>query len=251
MFLPERTASESTTQRVHGARGGMLAPMVPSPVGEPVEGGPARAPERRPLAGRYVSLGPVEPAAHAEALWRAAHDGSAESAEVWTYMPYGPFEDADRMRAWLEEVASSEDPLFMTVTGGDGPIGMASFLNCDLAMRRIEIGHIWYAPRAQRSEANTEATYLMLREAFDQLGHRRVEWKCDALNERSRAAALRLGLTFEGVFRQHMVVKGRNRDTAWFSMLDREWPPAREAFERWLAADGGGRPALESLRSPG
>ena len=141
----------------------MLTSMALSPIGEPVEGGPARAPERRPLAGHYISLQPVDPAADAEALWRAAHDGSAESAEVWTYMPYGPFEDADRMRTWLEEVAPSEDPLFLVVTGAEGPIGMASFLNCDVAMRRIEIGHIWYAPRAQRSEANTEATYLMLR----------------------------------------------------------------------------------------
>jgi RimJ/RimL family protein N-acetyltransferase len=225
--------------------------MPSLPVGEPVEDGPARLPERRPLAGRYVSLESVDPTGHGEALWRAAHDGSAEAIDLWTYMPYGPFEDAGRMRAWLEEVAPSQDPLFLTVMSEEGPVGMASFLNVDAAMRRIEIGHIWYAPRAQRSEANTETTYLMLREAFDRLGHRRVEWKCDALNERSRVAALRLGFTFEGVFRQHMVVKGRNRDTAWFSMLDREWPKAREAFERWLAADREDRPPLGSLRSPG
>lgn len=220
------------------------------PVGEPVEGAPARPPERRPLLGRYVSLEPVEPVAHGDALWRAAHDGSEEATAMWTYMPYGPFEDADRMRAWLEEVAPSGDPLFLTVADDEGPLGMASFLNVDASMRRIEIGHIWYAPRAQRSEANTEAAYLMLREAFERLGHRRVEWKCDALNERSRVAALRLGFTFEGVFRQHMVVKGRNRDTAWFSMLDGEWPAAREAFERWLASEREGRPPLASLRSP-
>jgi RimJ/RimL family protein N-acetyltransferase len=228
----------------------MLDPMPSLPVGELVGGDPARAPERRPLAGRYVSLQPVDPAAHSEALWQAAHDGSAEANEVWTYMPYGPFEDADRMRVWLEEVAPSKDPLFLAVSNDEGPVGMASFLNCEVAMRRIEIGHIWYSPRAQRSEANTEGTYLMLREAFDRLGHRRVEWKCDALNERSRAAAVRLGFTFEGVFRQHMVVKGRNRDTAWFSMVDREWPAAREAFERWLAADRDDRPSLASLRPP-
>lgn len=225
--------------------------MPSLPVGEPVEDGTARVPERRALPGRYVSLEPLDPAVHGEALWRAAHDGSAQAIELWTYMPYGPFEDAERMRAWLEEVVPSQDPLFLTVTGEEGPVGMASFLNADAAMRRIEIGHIWYAPRAQRSEANTEATFLMLREAFDRLGHRRVEWKCDALNERSRVAALRLGFTFEGVFRQHMVVKGRNRDTAWFSMLDREWPKARDAFERWLAADREDRPPLESLRSSG
>jgi RimJ/RimL family protein N-acetyltransferase len=205
-------------------------------------------PGLRPLVGRYVSLVPVDPGAHGESLWRAAHDGSEEATAMWTYMPYGPFDDAARMRTWLEEVAPSTDPLFLAVTGNEGPIGMASFLNADAAMRRIEIGHIWYAPKAQRSEANTESAYLMLREAFERLGHRRVEWKCDALNERSRVAALRLGFTFEGVFRQHMVVKGRNRDTAWFSMLDREWPAAREAFERWLAAEREGRPSLASLR---
>jgi RimJ/RimL family protein N-acetyltransferase len=221
--------------------------MEPLAVGEPVEGGPARPPERRRLEGRYVALEPVDPAVDADALWRAANDGSVEAAQMWTYLPYGPFEDVGEMRARLEEIAPSEDPLFLTVIGTNGPVGMASFMNADIAMRRIEIGHIWYAPGAQRSEANTEASYLMLREAFDRLGHRRVEWKCDALNERSRAAALRLGFTFEGVFRQHMIVKGRNRDTAWYSMLDREWPSAREAFERWLSADPGDRPPLASL----
>jgi RimJ/RimL family protein N-acetyltransferase len=121
-------------------------------------------------------------------------------------------------------------------------------MNVDLTMRHLELGNIWYGPSAQRTEANTEVTFLMLEEAFERLGHRRVEWKCDALNARSRAAALRLGFTFEGVFRQHMVIKGRNRDTAWFAMLDHEWPAARAAFERWLAADPGARPSLQSLR---
>jgi RimJ/RimL family protein N-acetyltransferase len=114
--------------------------------------------------------------------------------------------------------------------------------------RRLEIGHIWYAPSAQRTEANTEAAYLMLREAFDQFGYRRVEWKCDALNGRSRAAALRLGFTFEGVFRKHMIVGGRSRDSAWFSLLDMEWRAARDALERWLDADPERRPPLASLR---
>jgi len=225
--------------------------MDPPPVGEPVEGGPARRPERRRLEGRYVALEPVLPAAHAEALWRAGHDGNVEAPATWTYMPYGPFRDAREMGAWLEEIASSEDPLFLVVVGQDGPVGMASFLNADVEMRRIELGHIWYGPRAQRTEANTEVAYLMLRESFERLGNRRVEWKCDALNERSRAAALRLGFTFEGVFRHHMVVKGRNRDTAWFSMLEEEWPAAREAFERWLAATPDERPPLASLRERG
>ena len=163
-------------------------------------------------------------------------------------MPYGPFADADEMRGWLGAIAGSDDPLFLAVTGPHGPCGMASFLNADTAMRHVEIGHIWYAPSAQRTEANTEVAFLMLEEAFERLGHRRVEWKCDALNERSRTAALRLGFTFEGVFRQHMVIKGRNRDTAWFAMLDHEWPSAREAFQGWLSADPADRPPLASLR---
>jgi RimJ/RimL family protein N-acetyltransferase len=218
------------------------------PVGPSVAGAPGRLPVRRALRGRFVSLEPVDAGAHADALWRAAHDGSEEAARLWVYMPYGPFTDPSEMRSWIASLESSRDPLFLAVVGPGGPIGMASFLNADPAMRRIELGHIWYAPSAQRTEANTEAAYLMLRESIERLGHRRVEWKCDALNERSRAAALRLGFTFEGVFRQHMIVKGRNRDTAWFSMLDGEWPAARAAFERWLAAERELRPPLASLR---
>ena len=150
-------------------------------------------------------------------------------------------------------IAASTDPMFFTVLAGTErvPVGMASYLNVDTAMRHIELGHIWYAPRAQRSEANTETAYLMMREAFDELGYRRVEWKCDALNARSRAAALRLGFTFEGVFRRHMIVKGRNRDTAWFSVTDAEWPRVRSALERWLASEPGARSSLASLREGG
>lgn len=218
-------------------------------VGETVEGGPARAPGRETIQGRYVALRPVEPVTDADPLWRVAHDGSAEASLLWTYMPYGPFADVDEMRGWLEGVGRSEDPLFLTVSSHErGPVGMAAFLNVDLSHRRLEIGHIWFAPSAQRTEANTEVAFLMLREAFEVLGHRRVEWKCDALNERSRAAALRLGFAFEGVFRRHMVVKGRNRDTAWFSMIDEEWPARRRAFERWLSADPGGRGSLAAMR---
>ena len=219
------------------------------PVGEPVDDRPARAAERRVLGGRYVALRPVDPAADAEPLWAASHDGSDTASLVWTYLSYGPFEQDGGMREWLRECAPSDDPLFLTVLSHeDGPVGMAAFMNIDVAHRRLELGHIWYAPLAQRTEANTEATYLMLREAFERLGHRRVEWKCDALNERSRAAALRLGFTFEGVFRRHMIVRGRNRDSAWFSMTDDEWPAARAAFEAWLAAEADDRRSLASLR---
>jgi RimJ/RimL family protein N-acetyltransferase len=218
------------------------------PVGEPVDARPAHPPERRPLEGRFVRVRPLDPEEDAEALWNVSHDGSAQADRLWTYM-YDPFADRAAMRAWLEGCAASSDPLFMTVESrGGGPVGMAAFMNIVPEHRRLEIGHIWFAPSAQRTEANTEAAYLMMREAFDELGHRRVEWKCDALNERSRVAALRLGFTFEGVFRKHMIVRGRSRDSAWFSLIDTEWPPAKDSFERWLASEREGRPSLASLR---
>ena len=219
------------------------------PIGEPVEDRSARAPGREPLEGRYVSLVPLDADAHAEPLWRASHDGSAEAAGMWTYLGYGPFADPSQMHAWLASIESSDDPLFLTVVTRAGePAGVVSFMSVDTAMRRIELGHIWYVPSAQRTEANTEVAYLMMREAFDAWGYRRVEWKCDALNARSRAAALRLGFTFEGVFRHHMIVKGRNRDTAWYSVTDAEWPAVREALERWLETPPGERPSLGTLR---
>ncbi len=218
------------------------------PVGEPVDAGTARRPLRRALEGRFVQVRPLDPEADAEALWDVSHDGTAQADRLWTYM-YDPFADRAAMRAWLDGCAASSDPLFMTVQSrGGGPVGMAAFMNVVPEHRRLEIGHIWYAPSAQRTEANTEAAYLMIREAFDGLGNRRVEWKCDALNERSRAAATRLGFTFEGVFRKHMIVRGRSRDSAWYSLLDTEWPAARDALERWLEADAGRRPPLVSLR---
>jgi len=223
--------------------------VVELPVGAQVSGGEAGRPGRSVRAGRHVTLTPIDPEAHVDALFRASHDGSSEGERVWTYLPYGPFADVEEMGAWAESIRASDDPLFLTVLAGDRPVGVVSFMSIEPEMRRLEIGHIWYAPSAQRTEANTEAVYLMLREAFDELGHRRVEWKCDALNARSRAAAERLGFTFEGIFRQHKIVKGRNRDTAWYSMIDREWPRAREAFEAWLPAPPEARPPLASLRS--
>ena len=139
------------------------------------------------------------------------------------------------MRVWLDSLPGSEDPLFFAVVRDGSPVGMTSYLNIDPAMRRLELGHIWFGPRAQRTEANTESAFLILDQAFDQ-GYRRAEWKCDAYNARSRVAAERLGFTFEGVFRRHMIVKGRNRDTAWFSIVDAEWPAVRERLASWLEA---------------
>jgi RimJ/RimL family protein N-acetyltransferase len=207
-------------------------------------------PTRGALHGAAVTLRPLAPADDLAALYAASHgDPAAES--LWTWMPYGPFANRDAMGAWLEECAASRDPAFRTVvdrTSGR-PIGMVSYLNITADHRRLELGHIWYIPSAHRTRANTETIRLLLGEAFDRLGCRRVEWKCDALNTRSRAAALRLGFRFEGVFRQHMIVKGRNRDTAWFALMDRDWPAVRDHMERWLSAEGS-RLSLTTLNRP-
>jgi RimJ/RimL family protein N-acetyltransferase len=214
------------------------------PVGPVVDGAAALVPGAVPITGRWVSLAPPSRAL-AGVLYPATH-GAPEAEAVWTYMPYGPFADEAAMGEWLDDLAGSVDPRFFAVTLEGAPVGVVSYLNAATNDRRIEIGHIWYVPAAQRTRANTEAAYLLLRRAFDELGNRRVEWKCDALNARSRAAAERLGFTFEGIFRQHMIVKGRNRDTAWFSMLDAEWPRVRAAMETWFDADPGAR-SLGSL----
>jgi RimJ/RimL family protein N-acetyltransferase len=215
------------------------------PVGPPVPAGPGVSVPVDTLTGTRVSLRRPEPAADAAALYPATH-GSAALEAVWTYMGYGPWPDEESMREWIDIVAASRDAKWYTVTGRAGePIGMAAFLNHSPADRRIEVGHIWYAPTAQRTTANSEAFLLMGAHAFGTLGCRRLEWKCDALNARSRHVAARLGFTFEGVFRRHMIVKGRNRDTAWYSIIDEEWPVVEAALRSWLYAeprDERGRP---------
>ena len=206
------------------------------PVGAPVSEIEVIPPPRRPLRGSFVTLEPIDPDRHADGLFSVGH-GSATAGAVWTYLPYGPFADLEAMRTWLVTLPDSNDPLFFAVIRDGSPVGMTSFLNIDTSMRRLELGHIWFGPAAQRTEANTEAAFLMLDWAFD-AGYRRAEWKCDALNARSRAAAERLGFTFEGVFRRHMITKGRNRDTAWFSVVDAEWSDVRARLTAWLAAHG-------------
>ena len=201
------------------------------------EATPAQAgrPGKGPLTGQFVALRPLDPARDAAVLWPKTN-GDAHREAVWAYMSYGPFADVSALQAQMQSWAASLDPLWFTVVdkATDTPVGVVSFLNIKTDMRTIELGHIWYAPDAQRTAANTEATLLMLRESFDVLGYRRVEWKCDALNERSRRAALRLGFAYEGVFRQHMLIKGRNRDTAWFAMTDADWPAHRTRLEERL-----------------
>ena len=178
------------------------------------------------------------PDSDAHALYPLSH-GAPRGVDLWTYMAYGPFGGTAAMLEWMRRCASSEDPQFLCVERAGRPLGMAAFMNIRPDMRVLELGNIWYVPEAQRTQVNTEAVYLMLREAFEVLGYRRVEWKCDSLNERSRRAALRLGFGFEGVFRQHMIIKGRNRDTAWYALLDADWPRVRSNFEHFLAAPPG------------
>ncbi|MHB8589242.1 MAG: GNAT family N-acetyltransferase [Candidatus Dormibacteraceae bacterium] len=193
----------------------------------------ARQPQRAPLEGATVRLEPVDPARHAEDLFTASEGAPA----LWDYMAYGPFANQQEFSAWLKERAASDDPLFYAVVdraSGEAR-GMASYVRIVPEHGVIEIGHIWFAPALQRTRQATEAIYLLARHAFDDLGYRRFEWKCNALNLSSRRAAERFGFVYEGVFRQHMVIKGRNRDTAWFSILDGEWPVVRGAFEAWLS----------------
>ncbi len=193
---------------------------------------PARPLSRVALEGELVRLEPVDVARHAGQLFAA----QSSAPELWAYLPYGPFESETAFRVWLTERAATSDPLFYAIIerSSGRALGMASFLRVEQGHGVIEVGHIWYSPALQRTRLATDAMYVMARHVFDDLGYRRYEWKCNALNEPSRRAAVRLGFTFEGVFRQHMVIKGENRDTAWYSMLDGEWPAAKAAFEAWL-----------------
>jgi RimJ/RimL family protein N-acetyltransferase len=196
---------------------------------------PARLPQRKTLRGRRIRLEPVDPRRHAPALYVATHEKGCDP-RLWDFMFVGPFASAADFGIWLAACRRSEDPLFFTlVDRTHGVAGLVSFTHINPAHGVIEIGNVFFARRLQRTAAATEAIFLLLRHAFDRLGYRRVEWKCDSRNQRSRRAALRFGFRFEGLFRQHMVVKGESRDTAWFAIIDRDWPKLRQAFERWLA----------------
>lgn len=201
-------------------------------IGIPVPGGPADSVVPEVLTGHWVRLEPLDAERHAADLFAAywGHD------ELWTYMPQGPFASLEEYRAWVSSVEHRADPMFFAIVDQqtNQAIGVASYLRNDVAARSVEVGWITFSPQLQRTAGATEAMYLMMRNAFDH-GYRRYEWKCNALNEASKDAAERLGMTFEGVFRQATVVKGRNRDTAWFALLDSDWPAVKHALERWLA----------------
>jgi RimJ/RimL family protein N-acetyltransferase len=205
------------------------------PVGFPVEGWTARTrPPLTPVVGRYCRVEPLDPGRHARDLF-AAYSEDREG-RMWTYLPWGPYADFDDFLAGTEADLRRENFITYAVidTASGKAAGVASYLNINLSAGSIEVGGIAYSPALQRRPAGTEAMFLMMRRAFDELGYRRYEWKCNSLNAPSRGAAERYGFRFEGIFRQADVVKGRNRDTAWFSTTDREWPAIKAAFERWL-----------------
>jgi RimJ/RimL family protein N-acetyltransferase len=206
------------------------------------------------MAGRLCTVEPLDPERHAAQLFTAYaedHEG-----RMWTYLPRGPYASLDAYRSWAEAACRGDDPLVHAIidkSSGEA-VGTAALMRIEPEVGVIEVGSITYSPRLQRRPAGTEAMYLMMRRVFDELGYRRYEWKCNSLNAPSRAAALRLGFHYEGLFRQAQVTRGRNRDTLWFSVIDSEWPALRAAFERWLDpanfdAAGQQRRSLASFRS--
>lgn len=213
----------------------------------------AARPDGRTLSGVHVRLERLDPEAHGDGLHAAATEGG--DPRLWDYLPYGPFADRAAFGEWLAAGGASIDPWFLTIVeqrSGE-PAGMLALMRIAPDAGRIEIGHVWFGGRLQRTPAATEAIYLLAAHAFEDLGNRRLEWKCNARNERSKAAAERFGFSYEGTFRQDMVVKGRNRDTAWFSILDGEWPVVGAGFRAWLDpanfdADGRQRHGLRELQ---
>jgi len=222
------------------------------PIGDPLSGWVVPPqPPRTAMRGRYGSLEPMDQRFVPDLCAAASQD---PDGGTWTYLPYGPLRTEDDYREWVTSTCLGGDPLFFVLideaTGR--AVGQASYLNIKPAQGSIEVGHLYFSPLARRTRVATEAMYLMMRRVFE-TGYRRYEWKCDALNAPSRAAAERFGFTYEGIFRQATVVKGRNRDTAWYAAIDGEWPRLRAAFEAWLApenfdASGQQRRRLESFR---
>jgi RimJ/RimL family protein N-acetyltransferase len=207
-------------------------PPSVAPVADPE---PRPRPDHEPIAGRYVSVEPLSVDRHLGDLF-AAGSGDVVRTRIWDYLPYGPFVTERDMRAHLEGQERSSDPLFFAIRprASGKAEGVASLMSIEAVHGTIEIGHIWLGPGLQQTPAAAEALFLLISHAMDDLGYRRMEWKCDAANAASRAAAVRLGFIHEGIFYQHRIVKRRNRDTAWFSILDHEWPAIRANFVTWL-----------------
>ena len=219
----------------------------------------ALVPARVPIIGQHVTLEPQDAAKHAQALYESSH-GTQEGLRIWDYLAYGPWSSVEAYAETLRQQSASFDPIFYSIQAHDTQqvCGQASFLDIHPQSGVIEIGHIWFAPSLQRTPAATEVLFLMLCHAMDDLGYRRMQWRCNALNEKSRQAARRLGFRFEGIFYNHMIFKGMNRDTAWYSILDDEWPEVRQIINNWLSpanftANGRAKSSLFELmqtRSP-
>ncbi|MBX8513534.1 GNAT family N-acetyltransferase [Pseudomonas cichorii] len=203
----------------------------------PLHWQPATLPGTKTLEGRFIRLEKLDPLRHGDDLWLALN-GTNSDPKLWDYLPYGPFNERKAFDAWLERHANDTDPWFYSVVDQATGVteGVISLMSIVAAHGRIEIGHVTFGASMQRTPKGTEAIYLLAREAFA-LGNRRLEWKCNANNARSRRAADRFGFSYEGLFRQHMVTKDVNRDTAWYSIIDNEWPELQKAFEAWLAVD--------------
>jgi RimJ/RimL family protein N-acetyltransferase len=227
----------------------MTSAPATQPIGPLIDSHPAKRPERVTLKGRRVTLEPLDAKAHGEALYEGSN-GDAARESVWTYLFDEPYRNLEEFRANIENKARSADPLFFAVidNASGRAVGYQTFLRIDPPNRVIEVGNIMYTPAMQRTAGATEAQYLFAKYVFDELGYRRYEWKCNAFNAPSRRAAERFGFSFEGIFRQHMIVKGRNRDTAWFAMLDGEWPARKAAYERWLKPDNFDDEGRQKLR---
>jgi len=208
------------------------------PIGFPLENWQAcEHPHGSNMQGRLCALEPIDRDRHSLELFEAfSHDLDDHN---WTYLPYGPFASQAELKSWIDATCLGDDPCFFTVIDLDSgkAVGVASFLRIVPASGVIEVGHIHFSPLIQGSAISTEAMYLMMRLVFEELGYRRYEWKCDALNAPSCAAAKRLGFEFEGIFRQATIYKQRNRDTAWYSVIDKEWPVIKPVFESWLNSD--------------
>jgi RimJ/RimL family protein N-acetyltransferase len=235
----------------------MAAPLqnhLGQAVGAPVPGwSPRPLPPRTAMAGRFCTVEPLDADRHAADLFAA--NAEDRDGRIWTYYPYGPFGTLDAYRRWVEAACADPGRLFHAIrdNASGRAVGVAAYINAQPAVGVVEVGSLVFSPLLQRRPAATEAMYLMMRRVFEELGYRRYEWKCDSLNQPSRDAAARLGFRYEGLFRQATITRGRNRDTAWFSIIDGEWPVVRDAFERWLdpanfGADGRQRRPLASFR---
>jgi RimJ/RimL family protein N-acetyltransferase len=242
------TSQETKTMRTEMNQFGQpVGDLVPDWTSPPV-------PTREQIEGRFCRLEPLTPPQHGPDLF-VANDLDSEGRN-WTYLPYGPFASFDEYLEWLKQSAATTDPLFYAIIdlARGRAVGLSSYLRIDPGNGSIEIGHLNFSPLLQETTTATEAMYLMMKQAFD-LGYRRCEWKCHALNLPSRRAALRLGFSFEGIFRQAAVIKGRNRDTAWYAAIDKVWPDLQRAFESWLAPEnfdeqGTQKTSLSALTSP-